>query len=81
MLLTGVKIHSELEGFRNLDVDVGTDVILVVIGGGLLIYTVLVLSVKLDEVCYILPPPLKFTPYLCCSETGLMISSNQFVLG
>ena len=52
VLLTGVDVNPQLEPVRHLDVQVGAEVVLVVIGGTLVVNTVLVLAVELHEVAY-----------------------------
>ena len=51
MLLAGVDVHAELEVLGDLDVQVGAEVELVVVGRALVVDTVLVLAVELYEVC------------------------------
>ena len=50
VLLAGVDVHAQLEALGNLDVQVGAKVELVVVRGALVVDTVLVLAVELDEI-------------------------------
>ena len=50
VLLAGVDIHAQLEALGDLDVQVGAQVVLVVVRGALVVDTVLVLAVELHEI-------------------------------
>ena len=50
MLLTCIEVETELEALGHLNVDVRTDIVLVVVSSGLVVDTVLILTVELNEV-------------------------------